>query len=49
LAKSLQDLYEQYGLTKKILAYVKYEVANPNTMMYSCFEQVANILKKKHL
>jgi len=38
LTKSLQDLYEQYGLTKKILAYVKYEGANPNTMMYSCFE-----------
>jgi len=34
LAKSLQKLLKQYGLTKKIFAYVKYEGANPNTMTY---------------
>ncbi len=32
LATSLQDLLEQYDLTKKILAYVKDEGANMNTM-----------------
>ncbi len=32
LARSLQDLSKKYGLTKKILAYVKNESANMNTM-----------------
>ncbi len=32
LAKSLQELLKQYGLTKNILAYVKDEGANLNTM-----------------
>jgi hypothetical protein len=32
LAKSLQDLLEQYGLTKNILAYAKDEGTNLNTM-----------------
>jgi hypothetical protein len=32
LARSLQDLSKNYGLTKKILAYVKNESANMNTM-----------------
>jgi hypothetical protein len=32
LAKSLQNLLEQYDLTKKIIAYVKDEGANSNTM-----------------
>jgi hypothetical protein len=32
LAISLQDLLEQYGLTKNIVVYVKNEGANLNTM-----------------
>jgi len=32
LARSLQDLLEQYGLTKNILAYVKDEGTNLNSM-----------------
>ncbi len=32
LARSLQDLLKQYGLTKNIIAYVKDEGANLNTM-----------------
>ncbi len=33
LVKNLQDLLKHYGLTKKILAYVKDEGFNLNTMM----------------
>jgi hypothetical protein len=33
LARSLQDLSKKYGLTKNILAYVKNENANLNTMI----------------
>jgi len=32
LARSLQNLLKQYGLTKKIFTYVKDEGANLNTM-----------------
>jgi hypothetical protein len=32
LVRSLQNLLKQYGLTKKIFAYVKNEGANLNTM-----------------
>jgi hypothetical protein len=32
LAESLQDLLEQYGLTKNIVVYVKNEGANLNNM-----------------
>ncbi len=33
LARSLQDLLRQYGLTKNILTYVQIEGANLNSMI----------------
>jgi hypothetical protein len=40
LAKDLQNLLEQHGLTKKTFLYVKDEVSNMNTMMVALKSEV---------
>jgi glutathionylspermidine synthase len=45
LAKDLQNLLEQHGLTKKTFLYVKDEVSNMNTVMVALKSKVNIIMK----